>query len=155
MPEPREKIVLATPKAFGYGRASHLENSFGDSVPGQKARVEEYFSRKLADNYEWGEWISDLVTSAFKVPFPKRDGGRELLRIMRRGDVLVIDKVDRIWRSTSDFVKVLDIFEKRGMRIIFADQDYLDPNTPHGKLMLTMIGAITTFERKIMRQLPP
>jgi DNA invertase Pin-like site-specific DNA recombinase len=141
-----KKPPVSKPRAFGYGRASHLENSFGDSIPGQQARVREYFDRKLADEYEWGDWAADEVTSAYKIPFPKRDSGRWLLRIMRAGDVLIIDKVDRIWRSTADFVRVLETLDGMGVRVIFADQDYLDPRTPHGKLMLTMMVAVAEWD---------
>jgi DNA invertase Pin-like site-specific DNA recombinase len=69
---------------------------------------------------------------------------------LRDGDSLVVTKLDRLARSISDLMRILDAVQQRGARLCVLDLGSLDPETPQGKLMLTMLGAINEFERKLM-----
>jgi len=72
-----------------------------------------------------------------------------MLDYCREGDVIVCTKLDRIGRSTAD---VLGIVEKlQAKRVAFRCLNInLDTSTPTGKMMLTMLAAVATFEREIM-----
>jgi len=80
------------------------------------------------------------------------DNRRELARALQyvqKGDTLVICKLDRIARSTRHLLEVVDILEKRGVAFRVLNIS-LDTSTPTGKMMLTILGAVATFEREIL-----
>lgn len=72
-----------------------------------------------------------------------------LLDYVRSGDTVVICKLDRIARSTKHLLEIVDHLEKKGVTFKVLNIN-LDTSTPTGKLMLTMLGAIATFEREMM-----
>lgn len=72
-----------------------------------------------------------------------------MLEYIREGDVVIITKLDRIARSTKHLLSIADSLEKKGVEFRVLNIN-LDTATPTGKLMLTMLGAIATFEREMM-----
>ncbi|MBJ6802757.1 recombinase family protein, partial [Geomonas propionica] len=77
---------------------------------------------------------------------------QELQRMMeyvREGDTVICCKLDRIARSTHNLLEIVDQLEKKGVAFRVLNIN-LDTATPTGKLMLTMLGAIATFEREMM-----
>ncbi len=140
------------PRVHGYGRASHEKNSYGDSIPGQEARALDTFAKRFAADYEWGGWHADKVVSAYRIPFFKRPAGAELLADMMPGDILLIDKVDRIWRSVTDFTRLVERLENRGIKIVFSENPELDPTTAHGRLTLTIMVAVAEWESRFKSQ---
>src|SRR6476620_7654659 len=67
----------------------------------------------------------------------------ELAKVIRRlesGDVLVVTRLDRLARSTRDLLNVLDEISKRGAGFRSLKDTWADTTTPHGKLMLTVLG---------------
>lgn len=72
-----------------------------------------------------------------------------LLDYVREGDVVVACKLDRIARSTKHLLGVVESLEKKGVAFRILNIN-LDTSTPTGKLMLTMLAAIATFEREMM-----
>ncbi len=71
------------------------------------------------------------------------------IEFVREGDLLVITKLDRLARSVSDLLMIIQDLEKKkvGLRILNLG---MDTHTPTGKLMLTVLGGIAQFEREIM-----
>lgn len=74
---------------------------------------------------------------------------KALLDYARGGDTVVICKLDRIARSTKHLLNIVEHLEKKGVTFRVLNIN-LDTSTPTGKLMLTMLGAIATFEREMM-----
>ncbi|WP_085812553.1 recombinase family protein [Geoanaerobacter pelophilus] len=72
-----------------------------------------------------------------------------LLDYVREGDTVVACKLDRIARSTAHLLSIVEMLNKKGVALRVLNID-LDTSTPTGKLMLTMLGAIATFEREMM-----
>jgi DNA invertase Pin-like site-specific DNA recombinase len=71
------------------------------------------------------------------------------IEFVREGDVLVVTKLDRLARSISDLMGIIQALDhkKVGLRILNLG---MDTQTPTGKLMLTVLGGIAQFEREIM-----
>lgn len=67
----------------------------------------------------------------------------------RQGDTLVVCKLDRIARSTKHLLQIVEDLQAKGVTFKALNID-LDTSTATGKLMLTMLGAIATFEREMM-----
>ena len=81
-----------------------------------------------------------------------RDRLKEALRFVRRGDTLVACKPDRLARSTTDLLRIVDDLDRRGIGLIMLSMggQQIDTQSPTGKLMITMLGAIAEFERGLL-----
>ena len=79
-----------------------------------------------------------------------KDTNRPQLQLMldfvREGDTVYIKDFSRLARSTKDLLNIVEILNSKDVKLISLKEN-LDSNTPTGKLMLTMIGAIYEFER--------
>jgi DNA invertase Pin-like site-specific DNA recombinase len=77
----------------------------------------------------------------------------ELAKLIRRlepGDVLMVTRLDRLARSTRDLLNVLDEVAKAGAGFKSLADAWADTTTPHGKLMLTVLGGLAEFERSLI-----
>lgn len=79
----------------------------------------------------------------------KRPELAKLIDFVREGDTVICCKLDRIARSTQDLLSIVNDLATKGVTFKILNID-LDTGTPTGKLMLTMLGAIATFEREMM-----
>jgi DNA invertase Pin-like site-specific DNA recombinase len=78
----------------------------------------------------------------------------ELAKVIKRlepGDVLAVTRLDRLARSTRDLLNVLATIgeHKAGFRSL--KDAWADTTTPHGRLMLTVLGGLAEFERELIR----
>ncbi|MDY4694441.1 MAG: recombinase family protein [Blautia sp.] len=73
----------------------------------------------------------------------------EMLSFARDGDTIYIESFSRLARNTADLLRIIDDLEKNNVKII-SQKENLDSKTPTGKMMITMIGAIATFERELI-----
>jgi hypothetical protein len=55
-------------------------------------------------------------------------------------DVLVVTRLDRLTRSTRDLLNVIDAVTKRGAGFRSLKDTWADSTSPHGRLMLTVLG---------------
>lgn len=74
---------------------------------------------------------------------------RAALQFLRDGDEFVCTKPDRLARSTTDLLRIIEDLSGRSVRVRLLSMN-IDTNTPTGKLMLTLMGAVASFEREIM-----
>lgn len=74
------------------------------------------------------------------------------LDYVREGDTLVVTKLDRLARSTSNLLDIVNRLEAKGvaLRILDFGGSAVDTSSPTGKLTLTMFGAMAQFEREMM-----
>jgi DNA invertase Pin-like site-specific DNA recombinase len=70
-----------------------------------------------------------------------------MLDFVREGDTVYIHDFSRLARSTKDLLDIIDKLKKKKVDLV-SFKENIDTNTPTGKLMLTMIGAINEFERE-------
>jgi DNA invertase Pin-like site-specific DNA recombinase len=70
---------------------------------------------------------------------------------LREGDVLVVWKLDRLSRSLSDLLRILEQVDRAGASFKSLTET-LDTSGPCGRLMMNMLGAFNQFEREIIRE---
>ena len=68
---------------------------------------------------------------------------------VREGDVLVVTKLDRLARSVINLTTILLALEQKRVAIRILNLG-MNTQTPTGKLMLTVLGAVAQFEREMM-----
>ena len=80
----------------------------------------------------------------------RRELGRAL-RALGDGDTLLVTRLDRLARSTRDLLNILDTIAKAGAGFRSLGDAWADTTTPHGRLMLTVLGGLAEFERELIR----
>jgi DNA invertase Pin-like site-specific DNA recombinase len=66
------------------------------------------------------------------------------------GDTLIVTKLDRLARSTRDLLNTLAEITQRGASFKSLGDSWADTTTPHGRLMLTVLGGLAEFERHLI-----
>jgi DNA invertase Pin-like site-specific DNA recombinase len=119
---------------YGYARVS----TDGQSVAAQVAALSDAGATKVFRE----------VASGAKTDRPQL---RRALRSLTAGDVLMVTRLDRLARSTRDLLNVVAAIAavEAGLRSL-ADT-WADTTTPHGRLMLTVLGGLAEFERELIR----
>ena len=73
----------------------------------------------------------------------------EILEHIRKGDQLVVTKLDRLARSVRHLFEITETLSAKGAGLRILDLG-IDTSKPTGKLVLTVLGGIAEFEREIM-----
>ena len=76
---------------------------------------------------------------------------RRVLRSLTAGDVLMVTRLDRLARSTRDLLNVVAAIAAVGAGLRSLADTWADTTTPHGRLMLTVLGGLAEFERELIR----
>lgn len=82
----------------------------------------------------------------------QRDQLVAALEFVREGDTLLITRLDRLARSTSDLLSIIATLERKGiaLRILDFGGSEVDTKSPSGRLIVTMFGAVAQFERELL-----
>lgn len=120
----------------GYARTSTV-----DQIAGFEAQLSVL--KKLGCEEVFSEQVSSVAQRA------ELDNA---LKFVRKGDTLVVTKLDRLARSTQHLLKVVDELEGKevGLRVLDFAGTEVDTKSPAGKMMLTMFAAMAQFEREMM-----
>jgi len=70
----------------------------------------------------------------------------EMLNYIREGDIVIVESISRIARNTKDLLEIVEQFKSKGVEFV-SKKEAIDTNTPAGKFMLTVFGAIAELER--------
>ena len=105
----------------------------------------------------------DLIKSQFHVDtwFIDKISGKDytlqtelqnLLQFVREGDLVVVESLSRLSRSTKDLLILIHQFEERKIDFISIKENITLNNSPIGKLIFHFVAAIAQFERENMKQ---
>jgi putative DNA-invertase from lambdoid prophage Rac len=144
-----QALTPTPPKVYGYIRVSTAEQAkFGLSLASQEEVCRQYHRDKLP-GAEWGALISDEGQSASKKLLFRREKGRRLPVILRKGDHLIVPIFDRAFRSMFDFVNTMPVFKEMGVIVYFLDAPF-DMTTAFGNLAIQMRCSFAEFESRII-----
>jgi DNA invertase Pin-like site-specific DNA recombinase len=119
---------------YGYARVS----TDGQSVTAQVAAL-----RKRGAGKVFREVASGAKTDRAQL--------RRVLDQLDAGDVLLVTRLDRLARSTRDLLNTLAAIADRKAGFRSLGDTWADTTTPHGRLMLTVLGGLAEFERELIR----
>lgn len=119
---------------LGYARVSTSEQDTAAQVAALKAAGCERLYQEKASGGRWD-----------------RPELHRLLDHLRKGDVLVVWKLDRLSRSLRDVLTIMEQLNdaKAGFRSL---TEAIDTTTPAGRMMMQMVGAFAEFERAMLRE---
>lgn len=76
----------------------------------------------------------------------------EMLAYVREGDKVRVKSPDRLARSTTDLLALVEQLKSKSVALEFIDNPALNTDTPQGEFMLTVLAAISQLERKTIRE---
>ena len=117
---------------FGYARVSTEEQSLD--------------VQKLALIKEGADEIFLEKITGTKINRPKL---QEMKSRLRKGDTVIVTRMDRLGRSTKDLLQIITEFRDRGIGLKIIDQN-IDTSKPEGKLFFTIVAAFAEFERDLI-----
>jgi DNA invertase Pin-like site-specific DNA recombinase len=123
---------------LGYARVSTISQDAGF-----EAQLRDLQAAGVADENIYREKISARAAHR-----PEFDA---LLRGLRKDDVLVVCKLDRLCRSVKDAMEILEAVEKRGASLRVLNMG-LDTATATGRLVISVMASIAEFESAILRE---
>src|SRR5258707_15854391 len=80
-----------------------------------------------------------------------REELRTVLEFMRKGDVLMVTRIDRLARSIGDLQDIVRQVKARGASLKATEQP-IDTSTAAGKCFLDMLGVFAEFETNLCRE---
>lgn len=80
-----------------------------------------------------------------------RPGLEEALTYVRKGDTLLVWRLDRLGRSLKDLIEIVSKLEKQGIGFRSL-QESIDTTTSGGRLIFHVFGALAEFERSLIRE---
>lgn len=79
----------------------------------------------------------------------KREELEKALHFIRKGDTLIVTKLDRLARSISHLTKIIETLDSKNAFLNILDMK-MNTNTANGRLMLNVLGSVAQFEREMM-----
>ena len=97
---------------------------------------------------ERGEKTVTLIDNGFSGGNVNREGFQKMMALVRQGKVtkVIVYKLDRISRSLSDFMKILQEFKAHQVEFV-SSQESFDTSSPYGDLIVKILMVFAEFER--------
>jgi putative DNA-invertase from lambdoid prophage Rac len=135
--------------AYGYCRVSTARQaSEGESLDVQRRQIEGY--AHMHGLPLCGVAVEDGVSGS--VPVHERPKGGPLFAKLRKGDIVIAPKLDRLFRSALDALQVVEDLRKRGVSLHLLDLGGDISGNGLSKLFLTIAAAFAEAERDRIRE---
>jgi len=118
---------------IGYARVS----TDGQTLDAQQSALVDAGCERV-----FSEKVSGAVTD--------RPALAKAIAALSNGDTLIVCKLDRLARSTRDLLNTLAAVGEAGATFKSLGDQWADTTTPHGRLMLTVLGGLAEFERHLI-----
>jgi DNA invertase Pin-like site-specific DNA recombinase len=76
----------------------------------------------------------------------------KLMASLKKGDVVLVTKLDRLGRSTRELLQLIHHIDQTGASFKSLGDPLFDTTTSQGRLLVTMLAAIAEFERELIRE---
>lgn len=97
---------------------------------------------------ERNEKLLTFIDNGFSGGNVNRDGFQKMMKLVRQGKAskVIVYKLDRISRSLSDFVAILQEFKEYNVEFV-SSQESFDTSSPYGELIVKILMVFAEFER--------
>ncbi|MGX9455786.1 recombinase family protein [Photobacterium damselae subsp. damselae] len=72
-----------------------------------------------------------------------------MLDYVRDGDTITVTKLCRLARNMKHLLEIVEYLDQKGVSLVVLNLG-IDTKSPTGRLMITMIGAVASFERQLL-----
>lgn len=79
----------------------------------------------------------------------EREELKRMLEYVREGDTIIVTKLCRLARNTRHLLEIVELLDSKSVSLQVINLG-IDTASPTGRLMITLIGAIATFERELL-----
>jgi len=79
----------------------------------------------------------------------EREELKRMLEYVREGDTIIVTKLCRLARNTRHLLEIVELLDSKSISLQVINLG-IDTASPTGRLMITLIGAIATFERELL-----
>ncbi|MBQ8370895.1 MAG: recombinase family protein [Clostridia bacterium] len=106
------------------------------------------YCRAMIRPDERSEEIIPIVDNGFSGGNVNREGFQRMMKLISQGKVskVIVYKIDRISRSLSDFMKILDEFKAHQVQFV-SSQESFDTTSPYGEMIIKLLMVFAEFER--------
>ncbi len=119
---------------IGYARVSTQDQNLDRQLDNLKEQaVERIYTEKMTGT---------------KTHRPEFD---RMMDVLRPGDTLVVDSFSRLSRSTKDLLDITEQLQQKKVELVSL-KEKLDTTTATGKMMMTMLSALSQFERDLISE---
>lgn len=124
-----------------------LEQDF-NSLEAQREACEAYV--RSQEHEGWRLLPERFDDGGFSGGNMERPALKQLIELIDAGriDIIVVYKIDRLTRSLTDFARLAEVLDKRGVSFVSVTQQF-NTTTSMGRLMLNVLLSFAQFEREI------
>jgi len=123
---------------IGYARVSKVDDS--QSLDGQIHQLKKASVR-----------ATKIYTDKVSGKETTRPGLEACLKALRKGDCLVVSRIDRLGRNLAHLIKIGDFLNEEGVNlIVLSGAGQMDTTTSAGKLMFQMFSVFASYERELI-----
>ncbi|MDD9911694.1 MAG: recombinase family protein [Alphaproteobacteria bacterium] len=76
---------------------------------------------------------------------------KNMLGQIKNSDVILVTRLDRLARSTSDLLHIISELKQKGAQIRSLAEPWADSTSPAGEMVLTVFAGIAQFERELIK----
>ncbi len=144
MANPSRRCAIYTRKSSEEG----LEQDY-NSLHAQREACEAFIRSQTGEGWRLLKTAYD--DGGFSGAGMQRPGLQQLLTHIRDGlvDTVVVYKVDRLTRSLTDFAKMVELFDAKGVSFVAVTQQF-NTTTSMGRLTLNVLLSFAQFEREVI-----
>ena len=130
-------IITSNERLFGYARVSTTDQELNlqvDALLAHGVKKERLFCDKISGTRE------------------DRPGLAACNEVLRRGDTLVVWRLDRLGRSMRHLVNMIEDLKERGIGFRSISDGMIDTTSASGELVLNIFSALAQFERRLIQE---
>lgn len=130
---------------YGYSRVStQMQAEDGNGLDVQRRQIEGY---ALMHGFELAEIVVEEGVSG-SVPIAERPAGARLSAKLKKGDIVIALKLDRLFRSALDALQVVEMLKAKGVSLHILELGGDVSGNGMSKLFMTIVAAFAEIERE-------
>jgi DNA invertase Pin-like site-specific DNA recombinase len=119
------------------------------------------YARVSTKSQDHKSQVAELTAAGCEKVFAEKLSGADYGRAQRKqldkllaaigpGDTVIVTRLDRLARSTRDLLNIVHSVTEAGAGLKSLKDSWCDTTSPHGKLLLTILGGMAEFERSLI-----